>query len=146
MARVSCRRDRARQRGDPSRTGAFSINELLDRSVSADMTTATAPRLPGDAYSGVQHRGFPHADHRLGGVGNTKVVAQPAVRAPAEQRPAPAQSGAPAFGQTHVDENGDEMTVSAPVAYTPGKYAVGGEGHRDDQERVGAAVTRPLPT
>ena len=94
------------------------------------MTTATAPRLPGDAYAGVQHRGSPHADHR----------------APAEQRPAPAQSGAPAFGQTHVDENGDEMTVSAPVAYTPGKYAVGGEGHRDDQERVGAAVTRPLPT
>ena len=59
------------------------------------------------------------------GSGKTEVVAQPAVRAPAERRPAPAQSGAPAFGQTHVDENGVEMTVSAPTAYTPGKYAVG---------------------
>ena len=94
------------------------------------MTTATAPRLAGDAHAAVQHRGSHMQIIASAGSGKTEVVAQPAVPAPAEQAPAPAQSGALTFGQTHVYENGVEMTVSAPTAYAPGKYAVGGEGAR----------------
>ena len=42
---------------------------LLDWSVRADMTTGTAPRLAGDAPCSRSARRLPHADHRLGGVG-----------------------------------------------------------------------------
>jgi hypothetical protein len=92
------------------------------------MTTATAPRLAGAAYAGVQHRGSHLQIITWAGSGKTEIVAQPAVPAPAEQTPAPAQSGALKVGQTHVYENGVEMTVSAPTAYTPGTHAVAGEG------------------
>ena len=60
--------------------------------------------------------------------GKTEVVGPPAVPAPAEQGPAPAGSGALTFGQTHVHDNGVEITVTAPTAYIPGKYAARGEG------------------
>ena len=136
----------ARQRADGS-PGASSINYLLDRSVSADMTTATAPQLAGDAYAAVQHRGSHMQIITSAGSGKTEVVAQPAVPAPAEQDPAPAQSGALKFGQTHVYENGVEMTVERAHRVHArqvrrrwrGRRALR-EGHRDDQERVGAAV------
>ena len=60
--------------------------------------------------------------------GKTEVVRPPAVPAPAEQGPAPAGSGALTFGQTHVHDNGVEITVTVPTAYTPGKWAARGEG------------------
>ena len=70
------------------------------------MTTVTAPRLAGDALAGVQHRGSHMQIIASAGSGKTEAVGQRAVPAPAEQGPAPAESGALTFGQTRVCENG----------------------------------------
>lgn len=70
---------------------------------------------------------------KVGGSGDapaqTPAPAPAAQQAPAPAAaPAPDQSGALKFGQSHVYENGVEMTVSAPAKYKPGKYFAGGEG------------------
>jgi hypothetical protein len=70
------------------------------------MTTASVPQPAADAYAAVQYRGSHMQITTSAGSGKAEVVAQPAVPAPAEQDPAPAQSGALKFSQTHVDENG----------------------------------------
>ena len=52
------------------------LNYLPDRSLSADMTTATAPRLAGEALAAVQHRGSHRQIIASAGSGKTELVAQ----------------------------------------------------------------------